>query len=89
MDVNIRFLSYWELSVFSQTVEHALRAVVHLADHSPSPRTTEQIAAATMVPKLYLSKVIQGLLEQVAFRSNGWPKAVLTGWIYAVVQARP
>ncbi len=47
--------------MFSQTVEYALRAVVHLADESPSPRTTDQIAAATLVPKAYLSKVIQGL----------------------------
>ena len=47
--------------MFSQTVEYALRAVVNLADHSPSPRTTDQIAAATLVPKPYLSKVIQGL----------------------------
>ena len=47
--------------MFSQTVEYALRAVVHLADHSPTPRTTDQIAAATLVPKAYLSKVIQGL----------------------------
>lgn len=47
--------------MFSQTVEYALRAIVHLADQSPSPRTTEQIASATLVPKAYLSKVIQGL----------------------------
>lgn len=47
--------------MFSQTVEYALRAVVHLADQSPSPRTTDQIAIATLVPKAYLSKVIQGL----------------------------
>jgi len=47
--------------MFSQTVEYALRTVVHLADHSPSPRTTDQIATATFVPKAYLSKVIQGL----------------------------
>lgn len=47
--------------MFSQTVEYALRAVVHLADHAPAPRTTEQIAAATLVPQAYLSKVIQGL----------------------------
>lgn len=47
--------------MFSQTVEYALRAVVHLADQSPAPRTTDQIAAATLVPKAYLSKVIQGL----------------------------
>jgi Rrf2 family protein len=47
--------------MFSQTVEYALRAVVHLADRAPSPRTTEQIATATLVPKAYLSKVLQGL----------------------------
>lgn len=47
--------------MFSQTVEYALRAVVHLAEHAPSARTTEQIAEATQVPKPYLSKVIQGL----------------------------
>jgi len=47
--------------MFSQTVEYALRAVVHLADQFPSPRTTDQIATATLVPKAYLSKVLQGL----------------------------
>ena len=47
--------------MFSQTVEYALRAVVHLADEAPAARTTDQIAAATLVPKAYLSKVIQGL----------------------------
>lgn len=47
--------------MFSQTVEYALRAVVHLADRAPEPRTTEQIAAVTRVPKAYLSKILQGL----------------------------
>jgi Rrf2 family protein len=47
--------------MFSQTVEYALRAVVHLADQAPSPRTTDQIAKATLVPEAYLSKVLQGL----------------------------
>jgi Rrf2 family nitric oxide-sensitive transcriptional repressor len=64
----IDFLS--EASVFSQTVEYALRAVVHLADHSPSPRTTDQIAAATLVPKPYLSKVIQGLCAAQILQSK-------------------
>jgi Rrf2 family protein len=49
--------------MFSQTVEYALRAVVHLADKAPSPRTTDQIAAVTLVPKAYLSKVLQGLCQ--------------------------
>ena len=47
--------------MFSQTVEYALRAVVHLAAEAPAPRTTDQIAEATRVPKAYLSKVLQGL----------------------------
>lgn len=47
--------------MFSQTVEYALRAVVFLADRAPSAQTTEQIARATLVPKPYLSKVLQGL----------------------------
>jgi Rrf2 family nitric oxide-sensitive transcriptional repressor len=49
--------------VFSQTVEYALRAVVHLASRSPAPRTTDQVAEATRVPRAYLSKVLQGLVR--------------------------
>ncbi len=56
--------------MFSQTVEYALRTVVHLADHAPEARTTEQIAAATLVPKAYLSKVIQGLCRTGVVRSK-------------------
>ena len=47
--------------MFSQTVEYALRAVCFLAGQAPQARTTDQIAAATHVPKAYLSKVLQGL----------------------------
>jgi Rrf2 family transcriptional regulator, nitric oxide-sensitive transcriptional repressor len=50
-----------EFFVFSQTVEYALRAVVHLASQAPVARTTDQIATATRVPRAYLSKVLQGL----------------------------
>ncbi len=56
--------------MFSQTVEYALRAVVHLADHAPDPRTTDQIAQATHVPKAYLSKVIQGLCRAKVVQSR-------------------
>lgn len=47
--------------MFSQTVEYALRAVVHLAMKSPEPLTTAMIAEATKVPIAYLAKVLQGL----------------------------
>lgn len=47
--------------MLSQTVEYALRAVVHLANEAPAGRTTDQIAQATRVPRAYLSKVLQSL----------------------------
>jgi len=47
--------------MFSQTVEYALRAVVHLASKSPQAQTTDEIAQTTRVPRAYLSKVLQGL----------------------------
>ena len=50
--------------MFSQTVEYALRAVVHLAQHAPAPQKTSDIAEATKVPPAYLSKVLQGLRSQ-------------------------
>jgi Rrf2 family protein len=49
--------------MISQTVEYALRAVVYLAGQAPGARTTEQVAAATRVPRAYLSKVLQGLVR--------------------------
>jgi Rrf2 family transcriptional regulator, nitric oxide-sensitive transcriptional repressor len=56
--------------MFSQTVEYALRAVVYLADQDPEARTTEQIAARTLVPKAYLSKVLQALVKGGVVRSQ-------------------
>lgn len=47
--------------MISQTVEYALRAVCYLASQSPKAGTTEEIAAATKVPRAYLSKVLQSL----------------------------
>src|SRR5205085_8011210 len=50
--------------MFSQTVEYALRAVVHLAYEAPAARTTAQIAEATKVPRDYLAKILQGLSKK-------------------------
>jgi Rrf2 family nitric oxide-sensitive transcriptional repressor len=46
--------------MFSQTLEYALRVIVHLAGER-GPTTTSKIAKATRVPESYLAKVIQGL----------------------------
>src|SRR3954468_1189802 len=56
--------------MISQTVEYALRAVVYLAGQAPAARTTDQVAAATRVPKAYLSKVLQGLVRAGVVRSQ-------------------
>ncbi len=50
--------------MLSQTVEYALRAVVHLAIRAPEPQTTAAIAETTQVPTAYLAKVLQGLKEK-------------------------
>ena len=46
--------------MFSQTVEYALRIMIHLACQD-GPVTTKQIALVTKVPEGYLAKVIQAL----------------------------
>ena len=59
--------------MFSQTVEYALRAVVHLAAQAPAAQTVEQIARATKVRPAYLAKVIQGLAHKGVVRSQRGP----------------
>lgn len=56
--------------MFSQTVEYALRAVVHLASEAPRARTTEEIAKVTHVPQAYLAKVLQNLVQAGVLRSQ-------------------
>lgn len=47
--------------MFTQTVEYALRAIVHLAQQSPQASTTEEVASATHVPRAYLAKILSVL----------------------------
>jgi Rrf2 family nitric oxide-sensitive transcriptional repressor len=56
--------------MISQTVEYALRAVVHLAANVPRSSTTQELAVATQVPAPYLSKVLQGLVREGIVRSQ-------------------
>jgi Rrf2 family protein len=56
--------------VLSQTVEYALRAACFLADRSPAPQTTQQIAKVTKVPGAYLSKILQQLGRAGIVRSQ-------------------
>ena len=56
--------------MFSQTVEYALRAVVHLAHAAPELQTTDQVSLATQVPAPYLSKILQGLGREGIVKSQ-------------------
>jgi Rrf2 family protein len=56
--------------MFSQTVEYALRAVVHLANCAPNACTTEDVAKSTKVPQAYLAKVLQSLVQAGVLRSQ-------------------
>jgi Rrf2 family nitric oxide-sensitive transcriptional repressor len=64
------YLRKIETNMLSQTVEYALRAVVFLAYQAPAARTTDQIATATLVPKAYLSKVLQSLARSGVVHSQ-------------------
>jgi Rrf2 family nitric oxide-sensitive transcriptional repressor len=44
--------------------------MVHLASESPHARTTDQIAEATLVPRAYLSKVLQSLAREGLIHSQ-------------------
>jgi Rrf2 family protein len=56
--------------MFSQTVEYALRAAVSLAATPDTPQTSEQVAERTLVPRGYLSKVLQQLVKANLIRSQ-------------------
>ncbi len=56
--------------MLSQTAEYALRAVVHVAGERPDLCTTAEIAAATEIPRHYLSKVMQSLVNADLVRSQ-------------------
>ena len=47
--------------MISTTAEYGLRAAVYLAMHHGTPKTTAEIAEATMVPAGYLAKVLQAM----------------------------
>lgn len=56
--------------MLSQTVEYALRAVVHLASISPAACKTADLAEVTQVPAAYLSKVLQSLAREGILHSQ-------------------
>lgn len=61
--------------MFSQTIEYALRAMMHLASLEPgASANSEVIAKATKVPQGYLSKVLRDLVVADLIVSQRGPK---------------
>jgi Rrf2 family protein len=56
--------------MLSQTIDYALRAVTYLASQDPERCTSDRIAAATCIPRPYLSKLLQGLRRAGIVRSR-------------------
>ena len=80
--------------MLSQTVDYALRAVVYLASERPDACTNEKIAGATLVPRQYLSKVMQCLVKAGLVNSQRGPNGGFTLnktdkklTVYEIVQA--
>ncbi len=56
--------------MISQTAEYALRAMAQLALNPDKPQTSQQIAAVTLVPLHYMSKVLQELTRAGLIQSQ-------------------
>ncbi len=54
----------------SQTTEYALRAMTHLVAVAGASCTSREIAAATGVPRSYLSKIMRSLVRASLVRSS-------------------
>ena len=65
--------------MISQTVEYALRAMIHLAALPPgTAQNSETIASATKVPKGYLSKILRDLVVAELINSQRGPSGGFT-----------
>ncbi len=65
--------------MLSQTVEYALRAMVHMASLPPdTAHNSEAIAQRTSVPKGYLSKILRDLVMARLIRSRRGPNGGFT-----------
>jgi Rrf2 family protein len=56
-----------------KTAEYALRAVVFLGQDARHPVSADNLAEATKVPRRYLNKVLQELVEEGLLRSQPGP----------------
>ena len=59
--------------VLSQTVEYALRAILHIAANAPEPVRLPEIATAIHAPRRYLAKILGQLARAGVLSSTRGP----------------
>lgn len=59
--------------MLQKTAEYALRAVVCLAQEPDSPQSADRVAAVTRIPRRYLYKVLQQMVQEGLVRSQAGP----------------
>lgn len=59
--------------MLQKTAEYALRAVVCLAQEPDSPQSADRVAAVTRIPRRYLYKVLQQMVQDGLVRSQAGP----------------
>ncbi|MHB8898806.1 MAG: RrF2 family transcriptional regulator [Thermoguttaceae bacterium] len=59
--------------MLQKTAEYALRAAVCLAQNPDSPLSAERMAVATRVPRRYLHRVLQQMVQAGLVRSQSGP----------------
>ena len=59
--------------MLQKTAEYALRAIVCLAQNPQSPQSADRLAAVTQIPRRYLHRVLQQMVQEGLVRSQPGP----------------
>lgn len=59
--------------MLQKTAEYALRATVYLAQNPDAPRSADKVAAATRIPRRYLHRVLQQMVQAGLVQSQPGP----------------
>lgn len=60
--------------MLQKSAEYALRAVVHLAQNPDTAQSADRLAEATQIPRRYLHRVLQQMVQSGLVRSQPGPR---------------
>lgn len=72
MDAGRTAVGRWHI-VLQKTAEYALRAVVYLAQNAESPQSADRVAEVAQIPRRYLHRVLQRMVQAGLVRSQPGP----------------